>query len=227
MVTMIDLPLELKNEVFRRFSIKEYPKIALTCRPLSEVIKNEYLWQQIYNRKGVKKYRESYLGSTRVYVKRWRWIDNEHYCVSEDGLVIKRDPESQLFYPCIKARKPMRNNERLKIKIECIDYLYIRLESKIEPIKFCYLRYEQLDSSLSVYAGLKCVGNSKERQNKLKVGDIITIELKNDEAVFRINGDQLLFDMTEETIKYLKPCSGLLYPTLVLNKYSIVRIINE
>ena len=223
----MDLPLELKNEIFKRVPMKEYPKIALTCRALTEVLKNEYLWRQIYNQKGIKTYKESYLNSTKVYVKRWRWIDNEDYCVSEDGSLIKRAVESQPFYRPIQARRPMRNNDILKIKIECIDYLYISLESKKEPIKIYSLRYDEGDSSLSVYAGLKYGGNLKERQNKLKVGDIITIEMKEDEAVFRINGDQILFDMTKETIKQLKPCSGLLYPTLVLNKYSIVRIINE
>ena len=70
----MDLPLELNNQILRRIPVKEYRKIALACRALTEVLKNEYLWQLIYNRKGIKIYRESYLASTKTYLeRRWQW----------------------------------------------------------------------------------------------------------------------------------------------------------
>ena len=135
----MDLPLELKNEILRRVSIKEYPKIALACQSLSSNLKNEYLWQHIYNQKGVKTYRDSYLDSVKRYLKRrWMWDRNDTYILNDHKTLItrsKHDRDNQL----LQTKNPItQKRNSITIKIESpLKYLYISLLEKSKLASEC------------------------------------------------------------------------------------------
>ena len=229
----MDLPLELKNEILRRVSIKEYPKIALVCRALREVLKNEYLWQHIYNQKGVKTYRDSYLDSVKRYLKRrWKWDPNDTYILNDHKTLITRSKEDD-NNPHLQTKNPItQKRNRIKIKIESpLKYLYIGLidKSKVASVsKEYWLQY--IYNRIVTYVGEDNISYNRVLQPVnlfLKEGDIVDIRIKDHKPMIKLNNVNIELNITEAIIEKLNRNNKDVYPTIGLEQGGCIRIINE
>ena len=220
----MDLPLELKNEILRRIPVKEYPKIALACQSLSSDLKNEYLWQHIYNRKGLGTYKRSYLDSIKYYKKRWQWRLNGNYVVREEGSLINYIKRETFQLP-LHGKKALRKNTYTKIRIETAGYLYISLETRLSNLSIVHcLKSDNL--GVYIFGGINNRGNfEKVSSQSLKEGDEISIITKGNMPVFELNGQEIELYITEERKLLLQSNSLPLYPMIVLGPTTTIRII--
>ena len=233
----MDLPLELKNEILRLIPVKEYPKIALACRALRSDLKHEYLWKFIFNRKGVKTYRNSYLESTKTYLeRRWKWessdeCSTERKTVSSKVIKGNKDVFRDLSSDYQTKQAMTETQSYLKIIIEKVpDYFYIGLEEKKgeEKTKRYALSYSY--KQLGTFIQYKTVAppvNILRDGYGLKKGDMIEINLVDNEPIFKLNAVEIPIIIHESLRVKLKEDKTKMYPTVVLYGDGCVRIINE
>ena len=230
MATLMDLPLEQKNEIFRRVSIKEFPHIVLTCRSLGETLRNEYLWQYLYNRKQIKNYKGSYFESIKHYKKRWhcRWEKSKSYIVSENGSLIKNIVNNRSRPQQLNGMKALKKNGSITMRIEQKGYLFICLQTRPSSQNLLKI-YRLLNDNLGIYTsqGHSYYGNlNKITSDSLKEGDLVVIDIKDNQPTFSINEKKIKFDLSAGQEKRLQNCNSPIFITFELQNSSI-RIIND
>ena len=238
----MDLPLDLMNEIFRRVPIKDYPKIALACRVLREVLKNENLWQHIYNQKGVKTHRDSYLDSTKQYLtRRWQWEASEQYAISENKTLAERrciygdnNLTSKTNLIGIQTKQAMsqtRNTFKIRIETDLI-YFWIGLENRRDEEEHIKKKYSvtilpNMIITSAEHNGDKHKVKISTDQPKLKIGDIITIKMVDNEPHFQLNKLEIPFKINRALQEKLKKERIYIYPRITLYWRTCVRIIND
>lgn len=228
----LNLPLEIKSEIFKYVPLKHYQKLALICKCIRIALHHDYIWLFVCKRKKITINNVNYLETVKNYqLYHWKWDSNKKSkdidIVDERKTMITR-ADCVRSNPLIQTKRPFgRIRKRFRVKIlELKGWLSVGL-ADVSVVK---------DEDSVVGHQMNCINAGYYVEPALSQGWIVSKRERIKKVMF-YEGDEIEIVILDQTIIFKRnslPVAALIhderfevYPTVSLSRRSKVMIIND